>query len=843
MPIDIVAISVKGGDFLEKKFVSFLLALLILISIIPKPIEAKGFVKEIDVIYNDFKLQVEGKTISSKEPFIYDGELWVPLKDLGKSLGLVVGFNSSTRDFKINSNGKLKIDDSSKANIAYQRGYEIQAKERIIGELDKEIRAFEGKRIYESSPMESIVKNISIGFSSINVFLDGKKVILEKEPLIYNNDLYVSLVAVSPLLYITPSLKGNVVNIDSNAVLVKKPGYNSIDDLAKFRDSLNNRLGIQLAEMEKRKKVLMDVKIPYEEIKTLSAMEKYLNKHLDKISDLSVDVSLRSGSGNWYYVDIDFSTRYNYKWRDLSRRDVEAYVWDIFVAITTLYDEDAQIQGNIKKYVSFDTKLKDINFSFIDSGLDMTAKVDPVFIEELLRKSLGRYNREYFDYSARISGYDLELTITPGSSDYMKKWSPESKMRFLREINYEIRRYYPGLKINGKIEYPGEETIHFLLDDGKFSSPNIIDEIVEYLNDRYGVFRTGALRIPMKYGLHQVDLNNYKLIIDMDFDSNDSNWNQSAEEALGSFLQDVIKEIISLWDINIFAQAFDKNQSLVSEFVISQDTVQAVTASPISGNIEEGKSVSLYTNTPGADIYYTLDGTIPSTNNRTKYTTPIVINKDTTIKAYAVKDKFKDSPIYEFKYTIVAAGNIAEGLNGLSISEGSLSPSFSKQEYNYKVYLPLLTPSVGIRPTASTGTIEINGEDISSGDTKNINLNSDLVRVEIKHKENGKVDRVYTVEIMRREEGSSGSDVKLGQHTFSTSIVGVFKGKLTGSDNFSGYTVELLSKTGKPHGSSSVDSNGNFQITGFSIEFWDKIVGYKYEVKDRKGIVVDEGNL
>lgn len=838
---------------MKNRIVAFVLLVLILVSLLPEPIMAKGFVKEINVIFNGFKLQVEGKNVSSKESFIYDGELWLPLKDLGKALGMGVDFNLDKRTFKLNSNGKLKINDSSKANVAFQRGYEIQAKERIIGELDKEIREFEGKNFSEKSSSESLVRNISVGFSNINLFLDGKKINLDIDPLIYNDDLYVSLVALSPHLYITPSLKGNLVDIDSNAVLLKKDGYKSVDELAKFRDSLNNRLGIQLAEMEKRKQVLMDVKIPYEEIKSLSAMEKYLNKHLGEISDLPISISLRSGSDNWYSIDIDFPSRYNYRWRNLSRRDVEAHVWDIFVAITTLYNEDAKIQGSIrnpyyasnstskyKNYVSFDSKLKDISFNFVNSSLDMSQKIDPVFIQELLKEKLGRYYNEYFNYSAKLSGYDLDLLITPASNVYMKRWSPELQLRFLKEIDYEIKKYYPGLKVNGRIEYPGEDTINFLIDGGRLSSSYMVNEMVEYLNQRYGIFNVNGLRIPMTYGFHKVDKDNYTLIVDMDFHKNDPKWNAAGEEALGAFLQDVIKEIVSLWDVNIFAQVYDKDQSLVSEFVVSQDTVQAVSSNPLSGKIEEGKSISLYTNTPGAEIYYTIDGSNPSTNNRIKYTGPIVINKDTLIKAYAIKDGFKDSPIYEFKYTVVASGNIASGLDGIKISQGSLEPNFNKYEYDYKIDVDSSVSTIGLTPTASTGTISIDGVDILSGQRKDINLSLGETKVQIRHKEAGKLDRVYSLVIKRMEEASS--DVRLrDNYVFKTSVVGIFNGQLAGSTNdFSQYKVKLIysSKTD----TISVDKDGYFQHSGFSIDFWDKYMGYKYEVL-LDGLVIDSGSL
>ncbi len=126
----------------------------------------------------------------------------------------------------------------------------------------------------------------------------------------------------------------------------------------------------------------------------------------------------------------------------------------------------------------------------------------------------------------------------------------------------------------------------------------------------------------------------------MDFDINDERWNRSADDALGSFLHDLITKVISLWDINVFLEVYDKKQAMVKEIVISQDIVQMVTAEPGSGEIVEGSTVRLNTNTDGgATIYYTLDGSAPSPSNRILYTGPIVINKDTIIRAYATKKR------------------------------------------------------------------------------------------------------------------------------------------------------------------------------------------------------------
>ena len=118
-------------------------------------------------------------------------------------------------------------------------------------------------------------------------------------------------------------------------------------------------------------------------------------------------------------------------------------------------------------------------------------------------------------------------------------------------------------------------------------------------------------------------------------------------------MHEIIDEVIGLWDMNIFLQAYDKNQYIVKEIVISQDIVQMVSADPMSGEIVKGSTVTLYTNTPEANIYYTLDGSAPSPSNSTLYTEPIIINANTKIRAYATKAGMNNSPISTFEYRVV----------------------------------------------------------------------------------------------------------------------------------------------------------------------------------------------
>ena len=99
--------------------------------------------------------------------------------------------------------------------------------------------------------------------------------------------------------------------------------------------------------------------------------------------------------------------------------------------------------------------------------------------------------------------------------------------------------------------------------------------------------------------------------------------------------------------------------------------VATPTASRISGtSVMRGETVALYCDTEGATIWYTLDGTCPCDENgtRQRYTEPIAINSQTTLRAYAVKGDMQESRVATFEYYII-------GANGLDSTTSSPSAS------------------------------------------------------------------------------------------------------------------------------------------------------------------------
>ena len=86
-------------------------------------------------------------------------------------------------------------------------------------------------------------------------------------------------------------------------------------------------------------------------------------------------------------------------------------------------------------------------------------------------------------------------------------------------------------------------------------------------------------------------------------------------------------------------------------------TVAKPTFSPAAGTYYEAQNVTISTTTTGATIYYTVDGTDPTTSSAV-YSTPIAISQTTTVKAMAAKSGMNNSSIASATYTIQDAPSV-----------------------------------------------------------------------------------------------------------------------------------------------------------------------------------------
>ena len=85
------------------------------------------------------------------------------------------------------------------------------------------------------------------------------------------------------------------------------------------------------------------------------------------------------------------------------------------------------------------------------------------------------------------------------------------------------------------------------------------------------------------------------------------------------------------------------------------NTVAEPVITPNGGNILDTQNITLSCATEGAAIYYTTNGTEP-TSSSTLYTAPFTLSESATVKAIAVKENYDNSPVVTVNFTVTKAG-------------------------------------------------------------------------------------------------------------------------------------------------------------------------------------------
>ena len=158
-----------------------------------------------------------------------------------------------------------------------------------------------------------------------------------------------------------------------------------------------------------------------------------------------------------------------------------------------------------------------------------------------------------------------------------------------------------------------------------------------------------------------------------------------------------------------------------SDITNTDDSTLERVKDPTAKKSSDGNTVIVSTETKGADIYYTTDGTTPSRSNGTKYTGPIPTTKDgkpvDKIKVIAVKDGMKDSNVIDFDVKNITSddnkGKIAQvDKPTASLTEDKKSVLLSTKTEGADIYYTTdgTTPSK-TNGKKYTGPIQITGTD------------------------------------------------------------------------------------------------------------------------------------
>ena len=120
--------------------------------------------------------------------------------------------------------------------------------------------------------------------------------------------------------------------------------------------------------------------------------------------------------------------------------------------------------------------------------------------------------------------------------------------------------------------------------------------------------------------------------------------------------------------VKAMAKFADGTSSRTLTYAVTMPTAAAPTYSVVSGNynagiVTAGTTVSLKSPSSGAEVYYTTDGSTPTAAS-IKYTSPIAINADTTIKAISIGGGYLESSVSTFTFKVGSFANFADMVAG-----------------------------------------------------------------------------------------------------------------------------------------------------------------------------------
>ncbi len=158
------------------------------------------------------------------------------------------------------------------------------------------------------------------------------------------------------------------------------------------------------------------------------------------------------------------------------------------------------------------------------------------------------------------------------------------------------------------------------------------------------------------------------------------------------------------------------------------------TFDPPAGVYGQPISVTISSTTAGAQIYYTLDGNTP-TNNSTRYTSPIPLDSDATIKAIAYADgmdpSYVASAAYLFPVVVASLSQLRTQIPGdgtVYMVSGEVILTF-KQSFRNQKYVQDANAGILIDDTAGAITTNYNLLDGISGLTGTIALFNNMLQI------------------------------------------------------------------------------------------------------------------
>jgi lysophospholipase L1-like esterase/heme exporter protein D len=252
------------------------------------------------------------------------------------------------------------------------------------------------------------------------------------------------------------------------------------------------------------------------------------------------------------------------------------------------------------------------------------------FAEPYLQDGLGMVSMEteYFDTQVIKGGYEWAINYTSGYSGTAAMKAPAvsfitNYMEKSPRLDYNVDFQYSGvhyLWVRAYAASSASNSLHAGLNGGTAAVGDFINVTA------FGsyVWAKTTLTIP-SVGVHTLNL-----------------WVREANT--------IADKIVVTTDAGYVPSGFGPPESPRGEDVW---TVASPVIDPSGGTFTDGVTVSISADTPGADIYYTLDGSTP-TEASTLYTSPFLLSASATLKAKGILAGYNDSSVVIAVFTITS---------------------------------------------------------------------------------------------------------------------------------------------------------------------------------------------
>jgi len=213
-------------------------------------------------------------------------------------------------------------------------------------------------------------KSITAWFNNIKINIDGR-VIYSKEPLFYEDTLYVPIEAVGDALFFNTSYSedNNTLTINTNGYL--NSGFSQygsttlyqkgvkINELNKEIETLKEDLEVMEKELNRYKYGHRDYRYPYydydypyypyDDIDSVSEMQSYLRSYYSDYLDFPTTIYFSSLGSDNFRLTVVVDDNYR-SLNSISSNSVENWIEDMHESIQDLYRSNADIEGYIRDY-------------------------------------------------------------------------------------------------------------------------------------------------------------------------------------------------------------------------------------------------------------------------------------------------------------------------------------------------------------------------------------------------------------------------------------------------------------------------------------------------------------